>query len=566
MFINNILITIFISYLYAIPQNLHLEFLKNEENSHRHSIDLLEPELAISIFSNLPINPQKRTTVRPIVKKIKKTIKPLSELDYLVRVKKNLVKDLTSPDYINLNNDFLNSDNIMFSYDETSDEMKQVKSFNKNFLHQTINKNVKQQVFVNDKLTLKKEDKKSGDIETVTVVLPSQDIQIDKEEKNWEKTMKNNFVKKNVNSKQSNEKNINEKDKIEDTNNFDDFFNNFGAFTDDSVISIRNKRDIKKNNLIPNLFIYKHENTKNERKIRIGNIKIELEKMTFNKLDNSTNEDIIKIDNKSKFINSIDKKDENNENIINFQTTTELSQLSEDKEDTLSEISHLDNNQTISSSFLNNSMLDITLSKNDSLINEKINEIDTINNENFLIVKNDTFNNTTSFQFTKKNNSINSTKLDLPKNEKTKKYWITFFNNGTTRREMFTESIKIDSIESTTLPFDEVKEKLNNNKTQNLLSNSNSENNTIKNFTFNGINIENIATFPNDVSTQDDFIDNNSIYSDVEIIKNEKPLKYKNYSMDLPSNKPTTKKTNLLKEKKIRRKIHNFRSHHLHSF
>ncbi|CEF71135.1 Hypothetical protein SRAE_X000046200 [Strongyloides ratti] len=567
MFVSNIILLILISYLHAIPQDLYLEFSKDEENNHRYSIDSLEPELAITIFSNLPINPQKRTTVRPMVKKIKKKTKSSSEINYLVRVKRDSLNDMTSPDYANLNNDFLNTDDIMFSYDENIDEMKQVKSFDANFLHQTINKNVKQQqVFVNDKSTINKKDKKIGDIETVTVILPSQDIQIDKEEKNWEKIMNNNFEKKN-----SNEMNDakNDEDKTIDTNDFDDFFDNTGAFTDDSVISTRKKRDNINHNEIPNFVPYKRGNLKNGRKIRMGYSKIEVVEMTSNKLDATINKDIIKINSNFNLTDNIKKKDNNNKNITNFQNTKEVSEMTNDQENTiLNKTSNIDNNKEISSSFLNNNITllendkhKIFTTKNDSFNNDKNDEIDIMIKEDMLIISNQTINNTNLSNISKNNDSINNPKLDSHKSDETKFYWKTFFNNGTTRKEMFTENINTNIQSTTALPFFDEK---NENKTEKLLSNNNTENSTTNNIFMNGI--ENIATFPNDFPSQDDFTEYNSVYSDIEIIKHEKPIQYKTYSMDLPLEKSTKNKTKLFKNKKIIRKIHNSRSSFIRPF
>uniref|UniRef100_A0A0N5A3U8 Erythrocyte membrane antigen 1 n=1 Tax=Parastrongyloides trichosuri TaxID=131310 RepID=A0A0N5A3U8_PARTI len=347
MFNNLIILLFLISFTYEEPDKLHLEFSKDDESNHRHSIDTLEPELAHTIFSTLPINPQERTTIKPFIKRTKKVLKPSIGINYLVRVKKDV-----NLDYVNINSDFLHSSEIMFSHDEAKidDDNKSITST------------------------------KHGDVETVTMMLPSLDIQIDKEDKktydeNWRKlTAGYNSENKEQLKMEENKKTINDEDMI-DKKDLDDFFDEFNSFSENLINNnetTREKRDAK--NIDKRALNINGSN----RKIRMGYIKV---KSGNNKLQNST---------------EVQDSEEN--------------------------------------------YRDETIKQDIELINNNENN----NNESSII---------------NNNNNKNDTKEEI------RIFWNIYFNNGTTRKEMFTQREQITTPSLTTIKFtsDNSNEVIDNN-------------------------------------------------------------------------------------------------------
>uniref|UniRef100_A0A0K0G4L1 Secreted ookinete protein n=1 Tax=Strongyloides venezuelensis TaxID=75913 RepID=A0A0K0G4L1_STRVS len=563
-----ILIFFLISSTHGRGDKFHLEFSKNEDTVHRYSLDSLEPELASTIFSNLAVNPQIRTTLRPTVKKIKKLVKSSSEINFLVRVKKNT--DVISPDYANINGDFFNSDDIMFSHDEnSSSEMKQVKSFNKDFSHSSIDTNIRQQVFVDNKSSIIKGDEKNADIETVTIRLPSQDIQLDKEDKNWRKMTKGDF-KNSVNHKKNSkvvgegEEEGNLVGEISDAKNLDDFFNSFDSFSDYPDISSRDKRDIRNMEELSKII-------KNKRKIRMGYIKIDIGSNVIVKSD--INHVATKpLNNNGNFSENIDDKNEFTNDVGSDQNKTEISKTSKNEanNDNNNEIDLNSNNTTSQkNTILNENSVNETLFENKNVnstnlnskvvkTNDFLKKSDALNLKSDILIDND------SLKLDVNKDSSMSTKTNLQKNEIIKTYWNIYYNNGTTRKEMINEKKEIESTTShSSLDgsiFDNSTLVLNTNSSKNHVNNKNS---TSISLPFSGI--DNIVTFPSNNLNQDEPMDSNSIYADFEIDKYEKPLKYKNYSMDLTS---TTKKEKIVVaiERGVIRKVHNFRSHFIRPF
>uniref|UniRef100_A0A0N5C4Q9 Secreted ookinete protein n=1 Tax=Strongyloides papillosus TaxID=174720 RepID=A0A0N5C4Q9_STREA len=568
MFIKCFILIFLITSTRGRGDKLHLEFSKNEENVHRYSLDSLEPELASTIFSNLAVNPQIRTTLRPTVKKIKKLVKSSSEINFLVRVKKDT--DVMSPDYANINSDFLNSDDIMFSHDESSSsEMKQVKSFNKDFSHSSIDTNIKQQVFVDNKSSIIKGDEKNADIETVTIRLPSQDIQIDKEDKNWRKMTKDDF--KNSGNHEEISKVVGEGkeeenlvDEISGAKNLDDFFNSFDSFSDYPDISNRDKRDIRKIKELSSII-------KNKRKIRMGYIKIDIGSNVIEKSD-INHDTTIPSNSDENFLENVDGKNDFTNEVGSHQNKTEISKISRNKanNDTDQEIDLNSNNtKGLENTMIFENSMNETFFENKNVNSANLNgEVvktnDFINKNDTLNLKNDTLIDDDSLKLDAINDSSMNTKTNLQRSEIIKTYWNIYYNNGTTRKEMITKKMEVESTTSHSSLEGSIFD--NSTMVSNINSSKNHENNkNTTSISLPFIGIDNLVTFPSNNLNQDEPTDSNSIYADFEIDKLEKPLKYKNYSMDLAS---TTKKDKIVvaTERGIIRKVHNFRSHFIRPF